>query len=84
MLVYELRTARPTWAGIPALRFAVFSTRPQAGGSTIRSIGDIAAHQRLRDNNEEFVPPKDMIAELRADNQKVILFLLRASGLRSD
>ena len=48
------------------------------GGSTIRSIGDIAAHQRLRDNNEEFVSPKDMIAELRADNRQVTLFLRSA------
>ena len=45
------------------------------GGSTIRSIGDIAAHQRLSDNNEEFVSPKDMLAELRADNRQVTLYL---------
>jgi starvation-inducible DNA-binding protein len=45
------------------------------GASTIRSIGDIAAHQRLKDNNAEFVAPKDMIAELRADNQQLTRFL---------
>jgi starvation-inducible DNA-binding protein len=45
------------------------------GASTIRSIGDIAEHQRLKDNNSEFVAPKDMIAELRADNQQLTRFL---------
>src|SRR5271157_2629222 len=31
------------------------------GGSTLRSISDISRHQRLHDNNEEFVAPKDML-----------------------
>src|SRR5262244_2204270 len=39
------------------------------GGTTLRSIGDIARHQRLKDNDKEFVAPKDMLAELCADNQ---------------
>src|ERR1700726_4358354 len=39
------------------------------GGTTIPSIRDIAEHQRLRDNNAEFVPPLDMLAELRDDNK---------------
>src|SRR6202048_4314613 len=37
------------------------------GGTTIHSIRDIAEHQRLKDNNSEFVPPQDMLTELRAD-----------------
>ena len=41
------------------------------GGTTIRSIRDIAQHQRLKDNNAEFVPPHDMLAELREDNQQL-------------
>ena len=41
------------------------------GGSTIHSIRDIAEHQRLKDNNAEFVPPQDMLAELRDDNQQL-------------
>jgi starvation-inducible DNA-binding protein len=45
------------------------------GGPTIKSIGDIAEHQRLKDNNNEFVPPNEMIAELRADNQQLTRFL---------
>src|ERR1700694_1860175 len=39
------------------------------GGATLRSIGDITKHQRLKDNNKESVSPKDMLAELCADNR---------------
>ncbi len=39
------------------------------GGTTLHSISDISRHQRLKDNNEEFVAPEDMLAELRGDNQ---------------
>jgi len=45
------------------------------GGTTIRSIGDIAGHQRLKDNDEELVTPGDMLAELCADNQRLTRFL---------
>jgi starvation-inducible DNA-binding protein len=41
------------------------------GGTTLHSIRDIAHHQRLKDNSEEFVPPGEMLAELSADNQKL-------------
>jgi starvation-inducible DNA-binding protein len=41
------------------------------GGKTLRSIGDISRHQSLKDNNEEFVAPEDMLVELRADNQQL-------------
>ena len=39
------------------------------GGPTLRSISDISRHQRLKDNNDESVDPKEMLAELSADNQ---------------
>src|SRR5258705_61603 len=41
------------------------------GGTTIRSIGDISRHQRLKDNDEEVVAPKKMLAELFEDNQQL-------------
>jgi starvation-inducible DNA-binding protein len=41
------------------------------GGTTLRSISDISRHQRLEDNNEEFVTPRDMMTELRADNERL-------------
>jgi starvation-inducible DNA-binding protein len=41
------------------------------GGTTLRSISDVSKHQRLKDNNEESVAPKDMLAELSDDNQRL-------------
>ena len=38
------------------------------GGTTIRSIGQIARLQRIADNDADFVTPLDMLAELREDN----------------
>jgi starvation-inducible DNA-binding protein len=38
------------------------------GGTTLRSIGHIAKLQRIRDNDQAFVGPEDMLAELRDDN----------------
>jgi starvation-inducible DNA-binding protein len=45
------------------------------GGTTLRSISDISKHQRLNDNNDEFVPPRNMLVELCADNQQLTGFL---------
>jgi starvation-inducible DNA-binding protein len=41
------------------------------GGTTIRSISDIARNQRLKDNNKEGVSPQEMISELCDDNQQL-------------
>jgi starvation-inducible DNA-binding protein len=41
------------------------------GGTTLRSISDVSRHQRLKDNNEESVAPKDMLAELCTDNREL-------------
>ncbi len=48
------------------------------GGTTLRSISDISHHQRLVDNNDEFVAPQDMISELCQDNQQLTRFLRSA------
>jgi starvation-inducible DNA-binding protein len=45
------------------------------GGTTLRSIGDIARHQRLKDNDAEGVEPSRMLAELRDDNVQLVRFL---------
>src|SRR5262245_14988021 len=42
------------------------------GGYTIRSLGDIARHQRISDNDEESVGPEDMLGALRKDNDQLI------------
>jgi starvation-inducible DNA-binding protein len=41
------------------------------GGTTIRSISDIARNQRLKENNKEGVSPQEMISELCDDNQQL-------------
>ena len=41
------------------------------GGTTIRSIGQIARQQRLLDNDADYVDPEDMLAELRDDNKQL-------------
>lgn len=51
------------------------------GGSTLRSIGDIARHQRLKDNDEETVGPERMLSELRDDNLQLVRFLRSAHEL---
>ncbi|QDL94336.1 DNA starvation/stationary phase protection protein (plasmid) [Paroceanicella profunda] len=38
------------------------------GGTTIRSVGQIAAQARIPGNDADFVTPSDMLAELRSDN----------------
>ncbi len=42
------------------------------GGTTLRSIGDIASRQRIADNDAEFVHPHEMLAELREDNGSLV------------
>ena len=41
------------------------------GGTTIRSISDIAGNQRLKDNNKEGLSAQEMISELCGDNQQL-------------
>ena len=41
------------------------------GGTTLRSIGHIAKLQTLKDNDEAFVPPREMLSELMNDNKTV-------------
>jgi starvation-inducible DNA-binding protein len=44
----------------------------KVGGTTIRSIGHIAKLQRVQDNDEDYVPPLDMLRELMEDNKSHI------------
>ena len=45
------------------------------GGTTLHSISDISAHQRLADNNQEVVSPDEMLGALLADNRRLTGFL---------
>jgi starvation-inducible DNA-binding protein len=44
----------------------------KTGGTTLRSIGDIARRQTIKDNDAEFVSADAMLAELRDDNLKLV------------
>jgi len=50
--------------------------------SGLRSTSDISQHQRLKDNNEGLVTPKDMLAELCAENRHLTRSLRSTSGQR--
>jgi starvation-inducible DNA-binding protein len=41
------------------------------GGTTLRSIGQIARLQHVLDNDAEYVPPLGMLSELREDNARL-------------
>ena len=56
----------------------------KTGNTTLRSIGDIARHQTLTDNNEEMVTPPAMLAELRDDNLKLVESLRAAKDLADE
>ncbi len=51
------------------------------GSTTLRSIGDIARHQTVKDNDEAFVAPGDMLNELRDDNLRLVESLREAKDL---
>ncbi|MGA8586443.1 MAG: DNA starvation/stationary phase protection protein [Roseiarcus sp.] len=51
------------------------------GGMTLRSIGEISRHQRIQDNDAEFVTPLDMLAELRDDNKELVAKMRETHGL---
>jgi starvation-inducible DNA-binding protein len=51
------------------------------GGTTLRSISDISARQRLLDNNAEYVDPQDMLAELQGDNKQLVSEMRRVHEL---
>ena len=48
------------------------------GGTTLRSIGQIARQQRIIDNDADYVEPQDMLAELREDNKQLAAHLREA------
>lgn len=54
------------------------------GGTTLKSIGQIASKQRILDNDANFVTPEDMIAELRDDNKSFISYLRQVHELCSE
>lgn len=51
------------------------------GGTTLRSIGQVAKQTRLLDNDADFVTPLDMLAELREDNKLLTAEMRRTHAL---
>ena len=45
------------------------------GGTTLRSIGQVAALQRIKDNNQAAVAARDMLSELCTDNMQLTSYL---------
>src|SRR6201995_1873493 len=64
---------------------AIFATTDQLaervrklGGTTVRSIGGIAKLQTIKDNNEDYVPPREMLRELMEDNKHMAAAMRKA------
>ena len=55
----------------------------KTGHTTLRSIGDVMRRQSLSDNDQEFVAPAEMLAELREDNLKLVQSL-RAARMKAE
>jgi starvation-inducible DNA-binding protein len=51
------------------------------GGQTLRSIGQIAEMQRIRDNDDMPVPASDMLSELCEDNKQLTALLRETHAL---
>jgi starvation-inducible DNA-binding protein len=51
------------------------------GGTTLRSVGQIARQQRVLDNDADYVTPLDMLAELRDDNLQLAVHMRETHGL---
>lgn len=70
---------------------AIFATTDQLaervrklGGVTLRSIGQVSKLQTIKDNNEDYVPPRDMLRELMNDNKNVAAAMRKAHKLADD
>src|SRR3981189_544129 len=70
---------------------AIFATTDQLaervrklGGTTLRSIGEVSKLQTIQDNNEDYVPPREMLRELMEDNKHVAAAMRKAHKLCDD
>src|SRR5579864_4633238 len=70
---------------------AIFATTDQLaervrkiGGTTLRSIGQISKLQTIQDNNENYVPPREMLRELMEDNKRIAAAMRKAHKLCDD
>jgi starvation-inducible DNA-binding protein len=54
------------------------------GGLTIRSINHIKSLQRIQDDNDSFVKPKDMLKNLLDDNKELTSYMREAHEVCAD
>ena len=70
---------------------AIFATTDQLaervrklGGTTLRSIGQVSKLQTIKDNDEDYVPPREMLRELMEDNKRIAAAMRKAHKLCDD
>jgi starvation-inducible DNA-binding protein len=70
---------------------AIFATTDQLaervrklGGTTLKSIGQVSKLQTIQDNNEDYVPPREMLRELMEDNKHIAAAMRKAHKLCDD
>ncbi len=68
-------------AQILATTDAIAERVRKTGNTTLRSIGDIARRQTIKDNDADFVSADKMLAELREDNLKLVELLREAKDI---
>ncbi|RJF63565.1 Dps family protein [Rhodopseudomonas palustris] len=56
----------------------------KVGGVTLKSIGQIAKLQTIKDNDEDYVPPREMLRELMNDNKKMAAAMRKAHEIVDD
>ncbi|MCA1536649.1 DNA starvation/stationary phase protection protein [Bradyrhizobium sp. NBAIM03] len=54
------------------------------GGTTLKSISQISRLQTIRDNDEAFVRPREMLRELMNDNKAITAAMRSAHGIADD
>ena len=70
---------------------AIFATTDQLaervrklGGTTLRSIGQVSKLQTIKDNNEDYVPPREMLRALMEANKHIAAAMRKAHQLCDD
>jgi starvation-inducible DNA-binding protein len=70
---------------------AIFATTDQLaervrklGGVTLRSLGQAARLATIKDNDEDYVPPREMLRELMEDNKHMAAAMRKAHKLCDD
>jgi len=70
---------------------AIFATTDQLaervrklGGATLKSIGHVARLQTIKDNDEDYVPPREMLRELMEDNKHMAAAMRNAHKVADD